>query len=296
MYFSLLRYLDNKSVYIKNWKYYNHAVIPDTPPHELPDLTPLKDGSIWNIDGKFPLFARYTTDFDCPKETDWYYLIKDTLYEPNLLDRKKRYNINRGRKNFEVKIIKPKEYLNELADVIDNSFKCYPTQYKPNFNKLDFIKKIKNGIWDNYIVFAAFDKTSGKIGGITLIKIQSNQIVTIQQKATEWAEKNRVNYALVDGYLTHFNNLLKEGYYINGGGKNLVHLTNWHEIKINYFGFRKIFCKLNIVYRPIIKPIVFILYLFRRSINSLKNKSPLLYKINAVLEMESIARKCRAMK
>lgn len=36
---------------IPGWKYYNHAAIPTCAPHEMPNLTPLKDGSIWHIEG-----------------------------------------------------------------------------------------------------------------------------------------------------------------------------------------------------------------------------------------------------
>lgn len=34
-----------------DWTYYNHAMIPSTPPNITPDLTPLKDGSIWHLGG-----------------------------------------------------------------------------------------------------------------------------------------------------------------------------------------------------------------------------------------------------
>lgn len=33
---------------LKDWKYYNHAVIPAVEPHEEPDLSCIKDKSIWN--------------------------------------------------------------------------------------------------------------------------------------------------------------------------------------------------------------------------------------------------------
>ena len=32
---------------IKGWKYYNHALISTCAPHELADLSSIKDGSIW---------------------------------------------------------------------------------------------------------------------------------------------------------------------------------------------------------------------------------------------------------
>lgn len=36
---------------IDGWKYYNHAAIPTTAPHEIPDISPITDGSIWKSGG-----------------------------------------------------------------------------------------------------------------------------------------------------------------------------------------------------------------------------------------------------
>ena len=66
---------------IPGWKYYNHAAIPTCAPHEMPDLTPVKDGSIWHIEGKNPLLVRYTTDWDCGYDTGWWYLIKEAPFD-----------------------------------------------------------------------------------------------------------------------------------------------------------------------------------------------------------------------
>lgn len=60
---------------IEGWKYYNHAAIPTVAPHENPDITPIEDKSIWQLDGK-PLLARWTTDFDLDRETNWWYIIR----------------------------------------------------------------------------------------------------------------------------------------------------------------------------------------------------------------------------
>lgn len=35
----------------ENWIYYNHADIPTKAPHEIPDMSPITDGSIWKIPG-----------------------------------------------------------------------------------------------------------------------------------------------------------------------------------------------------------------------------------------------------
>jgi len=54
---------------INGWKYYNHAAIPTTAPHEKVNTQPIKDKTIWKMDGK-PLFARWTENFDCGYETE----------------------------------------------------------------------------------------------------------------------------------------------------------------------------------------------------------------------------------
>lgn len=36
---------------IDGWKYYNHAAVPITAPHETPNIAPIEDGSIWKSGG-----------------------------------------------------------------------------------------------------------------------------------------------------------------------------------------------------------------------------------------------------
>jgi hypothetical protein len=36
---------------IKGWKYYNHAAIPTCAPHEIVDIGPIKDNTIWKMGG-----------------------------------------------------------------------------------------------------------------------------------------------------------------------------------------------------------------------------------------------------
>ena len=80
---------------INGWEYYNHAAVPTVAPHEEPNLQPVEDNSIWKIDGGMPLLARWTTDFDCGSETNWWYVIKDTPFDINALKSKRRYEIKR---------------------------------------------------------------------------------------------------------------------------------------------------------------------------------------------------------
>ncbi len=83
---------------ISGWRYYyNHAAILTTAPHVKVDVHPLVDKTIWKMDSN-PYFARWTTDFDCGYETEWWYCIKDTPFDISKLNSKKRYEINKGKK------------------------------------------------------------------------------------------------------------------------------------------------------------------------------------------------------
>ena len=43
--------------------------------------------------GGVPLLARWTEDFDCGYETEWWYVIKDTPLDLSKLKKKRRYDI-----------------------------------------------------------------------------------------------------------------------------------------------------------------------------------------------------------
>ena len=56
-----------------NWRKYNGALIPNTPPHIDINLTGIKKKI--KDDGVY--FARWTTEFDCEYITDFWYVICD---------------------------------------------------------------------------------------------------------------------------------------------------------------------------------------------------------------------------
>ncbi len=39
---------------VEGWRYYNHAMIPTTAPHETPDTHPIESGAIWKAGGVLP--------------------------------------------------------------------------------------------------------------------------------------------------------------------------------------------------------------------------------------------------
>lgn len=39
---------------VKGWKYYNHAAVPTTSPHEKVDTSAIENGQVWKIGGGAP--------------------------------------------------------------------------------------------------------------------------------------------------------------------------------------------------------------------------------------------------
>lgn len=128
---------------LDDWKYYNHAIVPNTAPHIEPDMTPIINGSIWKIGKGTPYLIRWTTDFDCGYETEWWYCIKDKPFDIDALPSKKRYEINKGKKNFNVKVIVPTEYKDELFNITVDAYSSWDKKYRPILDEAEFKKYIE---------------------------------------------------------------------------------------------------------------------------------------------------------
>jgi hypothetical protein len=273
---------------IDGWKYYNHAAIPTTAPHEKSNMAPINDGSIWKIEGATPLLARWTTDFDCGYETNWWYVIKDTPFDVNALKAKRRYEINKGIKNFDVKKIEPTNYAVELYNIQIAAYTAYPEKYRPSVDREEFLSSVQK--WDCFICIGAFDRESGKLCGYALLSKESEIYVDFKVMRTNpKCEKNGVNAALVEGILKYLNSFLTQGGYICDGARSINHETAFQDYLEKYFGFRKVYCKLHIEYNPKLKWAVRLIYPMRRILLKMDGIGKI-HQLNAVLRMEEMAR------
>lgn len=273
---------------IKGWRYYNHAAIPTCAPHEPVDTACLEDGSIWKLTGKQghpPLFAQWITDFDCAEETAWWYVIKDTPFDINALKAKRRYEINKGIKNFEVRRIDPKEYAQQICDVTVAAFASYPEKYRPNVIREQHIQQILG--WDHahIFVYGAFDRENGKLCGYARLEQKGIYIEFAVLRVVPECEGKAINAAIVNGFLEDQKEVLANGGYISDGTRNIRHETSFQDYLEKYFGFRKAYCKLHIRYRGVLGIVVKCLYPFRKLLQRLEVVGKL-YLVNSLLKME----------
>ena len=269
---------------IDGWKYYNHAVIPTCAPHESPDLNPVKNGSIWKIDGGIKVLATWITEWDCRTETNWWYVIKDTPLDINSLKSKRRYEINKGSKNFDVRKINPVDLKNDLYDVTVAAYSSWPQKYRPIVDFDTFVRGVEDWKAD---VFGAFYTDSKKLQGYAIVyKYDSYAEFSVLRVNPEF-EKCAINAAIVAGILREYQENLKDGYYICDGSRSIRHETAFQDYLEKYFGFRKAYCRLNVKYRPLFGLGVKFIYPFRGLI---KGTTGIGNKMSGILRMEEICR------
>lgn len=270
---------------IDGWKYYNHAMIPTTAPHEEVDLRPIEEGNIWKNGDGYPILARWTSDFDCDRETNWWYTIQDKPFDIMSLRSSSRRRISVGLKHFECRKIQPAMYASEMADITLRDWQTYPESYRPNTSREALIQEYSEC---KNLVYGAFDKDDGALSAFQLIRDCGSYYSLEQGKSNPEKQKKQVNAALIYTYITDIGEEYKTGKYLSNGQRNMVHQTNFNNDLCQYYGFRKAYCKLNIKYRFPINVAIFLLYPFRKILARFDGK--LVHNINAILAMEYIKR------
>lgn len=234
--------------------------------------------------GGTPLLARWTTDFDCGYETEWWYCIKDTPLDILKLNSKRRYEINKGKKNFNIRMIDPVEYVEDIIRIQQLAWANYPVAYRPRSNP-----RVRKSIdkWRGYCVFGAFSIESNELSGYALIREHESWANFTVLKVVPKCERLAINAAIVAAILEYYNDRFGNGFYVSDGERNIVHITAFQDYLAKYFGFRKAYCKLNLLYRKPVGLCVKVLMPFRKLIGKF-DANPLFSNISSVLLMESI--------
>lgn len=271
---------------MKEWKYYNHAMIPTTAPHEEVNVEALKNKHFWK-ENKNALLARWTTEWDCGYETNWWYVIKDDSFDISSLKSKRRYEINKGKKNFTVKRINPMDYQDEILEVTKSAYSSWPEKYRPMVDENQF--KLGLIAWKDHVVYGGFDNDEGRICAYSYLTEYSGYLEFSVLRACPESEKKGINAAMVAAVVEDYNDRLEKNFYINDGARSISHETNFQDYLEKYFGFRKAYCKLHVAYNRRIKLVVKVLFPFRKILHKF-DEIGFVHQINSVLYMEQLCR------
>lgn len=235
------------------------------------------------------LMLRYTTDFDCRNPTEWWYCLKDT---PDNLDNMKsfrRYEINKGKKRAGVKQIDPNEYIDELYYVYLKAARKYKSYGKVQ-KKEQYCQTIIQLSKMRNIEFWAIFINEAKLCGYAFNYVYKDYVEYSTIKYIPEYLKDGISALLI--YTMNQEYFSREGIrYIFDGERSIRHESQIQEYLEKYFDFRKAYCKLNIEYKPWMKPMVGILFPFRNILRKCNN--PQIRDILAVLDQEAIARTFR---
>ncbi len=273
------------------WRYYNHAIIPNIPPHLQPSLETVKDGSIWhNVSwGGMAVFAQWIEDWDSEQETAWYYCIIDRPLDLSKMKAKRRYEHKKASKHFFVKQIDPLENLEKLRHISREAYIDYPLKYRPPVQSIEEMHHFYS-LNNNLRVYGAFFRENGEMVGFSAVRDFNDYADFCLQKVIPRYEKYAANLALIDFMLKEYEEKLKDDFYISDGAKSINHETHFQEYLIKYAGFRKCYCTLHIAYRKPYDLVMRCLYVLRRLL-WLFDDNTFFHKVNVMLKIHDIANK-----
>lgn len=276
-------------MHIDGWRYYNHAMIPTCAPHEEPNLTPIKNGDIWKktTGGRKPLLARWTADFDCGEETNWWYTVRFGPFCLEELSRSSRKHIRQALKRCSVERISASQNLEQMYRVYRSAFE----KYENADNEVEYkrfcqgcISSEKSGCeyWGGY------DRQTGLLIGYMVLRPYVDYVELQTAKFVPQFLNLGISAALYCSVLDFYLNSLGKKY-ISSGNRSINHKTKTEEYKIRHFGYRRAYCRLHIVYSPWMELVVKMLYPFRKLLVQLDGNTRI-HQVNAVLKMEEIVR------
>lgn len=278
------------------WIYYNRALIPAFPETDKFDCITYNEAVRESNVVDKPLFVLYPVDFDCGDPTLWWYTINDKGYDIASLSAKRRYEINKGSKNFVVKKIDPKNYIDEIVEIEKRSFDVYPVEYRPDINGItnEWLEAYLERLYKKNVeheFFGAYN-SEGKMCGFIHIEKRPDKVVNLsQQKVIPAFEKMNVNFALLHFVLSRYNDDIKSGKIVfSNGQRNIRHKTAFNDFLCKYFGFRKAYARLRIEFPPFADlGIKLFARLCPQSILDLEYRNKYLYSVVTILKYVKIS-------
>ena len=277
---------------LKGWRYYNHAMMPTTAPHEKVDKEAILNGSVWHPDnGKKPLFVRWTEDFDCGYETEFWYCICEHKPDLSKLKAKRRYEITKALKLLTCELVNPLDYEDELYRLTTESYLDYPKAYRPSVTREAFHRWMKEWVEAGYFVYLAKAKADGECMGYCTCLSHGSYVTLVNAKVPHKYEKNNVNAILVYTSCMELLDEPKYGFkYMNDGARNIMHSTNYQSYLVKYHGFRFAYCSLHIEYSLLMKIAIKAGMIFKPILEKVKHLNKKIYIYIAILNQEDIRR------
>ena len=266
---------------MEGWNYYiyRNAWRFNGPPHEEQNITKEDCNNLLHISG---LLVRNTYDFDCKKETCFWYVIKDSFSGSNELSPRGRNKVRHALKTYDYRLIDAALLREKGYPIMVDTFESYSVSDRGISQKtfsdyLDVCQKNSFHYW------GVFEKTTGSLVGFCLVRCweycAEYDLSGMMSKC-----KHNGSYPYYGLYHTMNKYYLQDrGFrYVSDGSRSITEHSHIHDFLIQNFKFRKAYCQLAVHYKWWMKITVNMLYPFRKIIT--------LPRIKAILNMEAMQR------
>lgn len=264
------------------WSLYNGALIPASLCPDYRELTSDEARALLRKSGAW--FLRYSS-IPCNCDTSWWYVLCDR-FDPSQISAKTRQNIRRGRRECIVQEV-------DAERLAADGYPCYSAAFeryrgRRPLPEVAFKEMLLDTLGGPFSYWGVFYQ--GQLAGYCQCVIDGNQAITNVTKYHPEYLRHRSAYALMDGLIQTY--VVGQNMVLSNGNRSIAHDTNYQEVLIS-LGFRKQFCRLNVVYDPWLKLGIDALYPVRSLLGSLPDRL-LIQKIRALLDQEEIRRSCNA--
>ncbi len=215
------------------------------------------------------------------EDSQWWRVIFSGEYILENLKKKVRYEIRKGLKNYSYHEVSKEEIKKLGYEVYKSSYIRYETHEKM-MPKNFFIDQVESMPKD--IEFRAlYNIESGAMEAFVENIVQDKECFMSTMWLDPLAMQKNAGYAFFHEILNEYINI-RDFKHVSDGSRNISHETGIHEFLRNKFNFYNSPMKINIIYNPLIYPLVKICFL-------VKNIFPKNSKISSLLRLEFYARK-----
>lgn len=268
---------------MNNWQKYNLGLIFKPPHIEVKDDIEKIKSFVSILHGV--LFARWTSDFDCKQETEFWYIICDTFTEIEDLSKNTRKLVRRGLKRTYIKKVDVNYIINYAYPVYIAAFNKYQGHVKPKSYK-NFKNEYSKYTDSSWEFWAVFDEQTN-----FLIAFSRNQVVDgMCELCTTKFHPYFLSKCYPSEALFHVMNkyyLKEKGLkYVNDGARSISHETNIQSFLVDKFKFRKAYCELHLEYTFLLKLFLNIVTPFERIFDFIPLN--LFKKVSILIKQEKI--------
>lgn len=230
-----------------DWREYNRFMIPAYLPHCTPPISEAVAEEVLKISGR--PFVRWDTQFGQVNNSEWWYVLKRGSWAiEDIKDKKIRWMIRQGKKNFSVRYLTYDEVVSKCPKVAQLAAARYKGE--ADVESREVLEKHMQ----------AGQKVPGVLEYIgcfqedTLVSysenhIQNNAVWLVNIRHDPAFLNKYSSYALMDGILDYYLNRQKMDYVLDGS-RTIHHRTEFQEHLMRVFGFTKEYALLNVVYAP----------------------------------------------